>query len=542
MDFEAYKNLNLNDERQSPYLTVTILSSDDNSIESVKDTSKLSIESTFEELIFSKTTKLKPKIVYSEYEYIYEKTYGNKKYWRCSYVDLSAKKYCKARIHTGLNNKLIKVTKTQHIHEMDPDVIDSKLLTCEIKERGKDTAENPRRIITDALTKLLFILNIKIPNKLSLTYSGNQFVFFDGGQDDENRIIVLATDENLNVLKNIKIWCVDGTFEITPTLFYQLFTINVIESGRNIPLLYAFLSNKNQDTYFRLFESLSTRLNSSPDYIFCDFEKAILNSLEKFFPSSKLSGCWFHLADNLFKHVQSNGLVKEFRCRSNFSLRKCYKYVKFLAFVPAHDNFKSIQDYFEKFYIGLPMKNDTTKRAVPQYPIKLWNVYKRIVKDLPRTNNHIEAWHRSLKQDIESHPTFIKLLKHLLREQRLAEKLIDEVRVGIFGRRSNKEVKKDIAVKNLLEQLPIIDNAIHEWADVLIFRGKRIHFEEKPVECYAEVTPADVVFFETIWASRKQKEQINEQASGKRMPRSRSNHKLEKDLSDDEYQMILSRN
>ncbi|RNA07511.1 hypothetical protein BpHYR1_001742 [Brachionus plicatilis] len=407
MDLEAFKNLNLNDERQSPFLRLRnrtipktqaianndasdeivhtspilsnencfcdsfsnvnnnsnqlvnyyssssddsinepyydvndLLSSDDNSIESVKDTSKLSIESTFEELIFSKTTKLKPKIVYSEYEYIYKKTY---------------------------------VTKTQHIHEMDPDVIDSKLLTCEIKERGKDTAENPRRIITDALTKL--------------PRSANHFI---------------ATKENLTQ-QNSKIWCVDGTFEITPTLFYQLFMINVIESGRNIPL-------------------------------------------------SKLSGCWFQLADNLLNHVQSNGL--------------CYKYVKFLAFVPAHDiietfemikdispkNFKPILDYFEKFYIGLPMKNDTTKRAVPQYPIKLWNVYKRIVKDLPRTNNHIEAWHRSLKQDIESHPTFIKLLKHLLREQRLAEKLIDEVRVGIFGRRSNKEVQKDIAVKKLLEQ------------------------------------------------------------------------------------------
>ncbi|RNA38316.1 hypothetical protein BpHYR1_041583 [Brachionus plicatilis] len=42
---------------------------------SVKIIIFLSIESTFEELIFSKTTKLKPKIVYSEYEYIYEKTY-----------------------------------------------------------------------------------------------------------------------------------------------------------------------------------------------------------------------------------------------------------------------------------------------------------------------------------------------------------------------------------------------------------------------------------------------------------------------------------
>lgn len=308
--------------------------------------------------------------------------------------------------------------------------------------------------------------DIIIPNKLSQTFSGSQFVFFDSGPEDKDRMIVLATEENINYLNNSNIWCVDGTFEISPTLFKQLFTINVIESGRNIPLLYAFLSDKEQETYSRLFEILSKRLNSSPAYILCDFEKAILNSLQHYFPSSTISGCWFHLASNLYKHLQSNGLVQQYRSRTDSTLRTCYKYLKFLAFVPAHDvietfemiksmspsNFKPILDYFEKYYIGLPSKKDPSKRVVPWFPIKLWNVNKRIVKDLPRTNNHIEAWHKSLCQDIESHPTFIKLLKHLLREQRLAEKFIDEVRMGINVRRSNKEIKKDIAVKNLLEE------------------------------------------------------------------------------------------
>ncbi|RMZ98560.1 hypothetical protein BpHYR1_042257 [Brachionus plicatilis] len=78
----------------------------------------------------------------------------------------------------------------------------------------------------------------------------------------------------------------------------------------------------------------------------------------------------------------------------------------------------------------------------------------------------------------------------------------------------------------------IIDNAkaLYEWAGGLVFRGKVIYFENKPVECYAEITPADVVFFETFWASSKK----NGQSSGQVMARSRSNHWLEEDLSDED--------
>ncbi|CAF0854054.1 unnamed protein product [Brachionus calyciflorus] len=63
-------------------------------------------ESINEEIIFSKTTKSKPKIVIGDYEYIYEKKYKDKIYWRCSYVNLSTKRHCKSRVHTDLNNKL----------------------------------------------------------------------------------------------------------------------------------------------------------------------------------------------------------------------------------------------------------------------------------------------------------------------------------------------------------------------------------------------------------------------------------------------------
>lgn len=100
----------------------------------------------------------------------------------------------------------------------------------------------------------------------------------------------------------------------------------------------------------------------------------------------------------------------------------------------------------------MPTENDPNELSVPCFQIKYWNVYRRVLKELPRTNNNIEAWHKSLSQDIESHPTFVKLLKHLRREQRLTEKLFDEIKQDVIFQRSKKETKKDEAIKTHLKR------------------------------------------------------------------------------------------
>ncbi|CAF0752698.1 unnamed protein product [Brachionus calyciflorus] len=395
--------------------------------ESISESKERQENVSFEELVISKTTKSKPKLFYNDYEYIIEKKYKDKLYWRCTFLDPGSKKHCKARLHTDENNQILKETKASHIHLPDPDNIVNKLVTADIKDRAKETAENPRRLITEALTKLPRSANSKIYTKS-------------------------------------KVWCIDGTFDISPTLFRQLFTINALKGGRNIPLVYAFLCNKSECTYIRLFSLINDFIDFNPEHIFCDFEKAILNAIEKMYPSAQIGGCWFHLVSNLYKNVQSKGLVRQYRSRENSQFRLCFKYLKYLAFLPpksvifgfdsirsiAPAEFNPILEYFEKYYIGLPLPNDKSKRNMPNFPIKMWNVYKRVIKDLPRTNNNIEAWHKALAQDIESHPTLIKLISHLKKEQKLAEKLIDEIHGGIFYPKSKKESIKDNQIKSIL--------------------------------------------------------------------------------------------
>ncbi|RMZ99930.1 hypothetical protein BpHYR1_038567 [Brachionus plicatilis] len=60
--------------------------------------------------------------------------------------------------------------------------------------------------------------------------------------------------------------------------------------------------------------------------------------------------------------------------------------------------------YFEKNYIGLvDLEDENCSRVVPEYPPSYWNLSKRIQKGLPRSNNSLEAWHKSLSKDVGSH-------------------------------------------------------------------------------------------------------------------------------------------
>ncbi|RMZ93558.1 Ragulator complex LAMTOR3 [Brachionus plicatilis] len=146
-------------------------------------------------------------------------------------------------------------------------------------------------------------MEISIREELSNTNSGPDFVLFESGENDPDRLIILPTDENLSFLYLSKLWCIDGTFEISPSLFRQLFTINVLVNGRNLPVLNAFLADKTEKIYTRLFEFIKYRVNNEPGNLFCDFEKGILNSIEKSYKRTNISVCWFHLVSNLYKHV-----------------------------------------------------------------------------------------------------------------------------------------------------------------------------------------------------------------------------------------------
>jgi hypothetical protein len=74
--------------------------------------------------------------------------------------------------------------------------------------------------------------------------------------------------------------------------------------------------------------------------------------------------------------------------------------------------------------------NIVTKRQVPVYPIKRWNVVQRVIEDKARTNNSQESWHKCFAGDAKIHPTFNKLVDHFRLEQKHTENIYSQILSG----------------------------------------------------------------------------------------------------------------
>lgn len=62
------------------------------------------------------------------------------------------------------------------------------------------------------------LFDICIPDFLTKTHKGENFVLYDSGQEISDRLLMFATDNNLKQLERAHIF-VDGTFDIAPQLF-----------------------------------------------------------------------------------------------------------------------------------------------------------------------------------------------------------------------------------------------------------------------------------------------------------------------------------
>ena len=198
------------------------------------------------------------------------------------------------------------------------------------------------------------------------------------------------------------------------------------------------MPSKTEIVYEQFFTTVCNPVRSNngndPDGFLVDFETAAINSIRNVLPQTDISGCFFHLSSNLWKHIQRAGLQERYKNDPQFRLQ--LRMIAALAFVPLHDVVNSfdelcvvirnhydgdagkVLDYFEDTYIGRFRRNAPRRPLL--FPIDLWNMFNRTAEGLRRTNNNIEAWQNSFQANVSStHPTFWKFLDVLLREERI---------------------------------------------------------------------------------------------------------------------------
>ena len=164
---------------------------------------------------------------------------------------------------------------------------------------------------------------------------------FDSGMGDDARIIVLSTDKMLSLFRENYSWLL--TFKIDLSIFVSYIRF-MLKKKESISMWYALIANKSELSYGRLFKNLlgfEPELN--PAAIMVDFEKAAINALEEIF----IAVCFFHLSQNIYKKIQS---------------------------------------------VGLKLADQT--RKIPNYPIRIWNLYARM-----STRLGLQEWTTQLRDD-----------------------------------------------------------------------------------------------------------------------------------------------
>ena len=131
---------------------------------------------------------------------------------------------------------------------------------------------------------------------------------------------------------------VDGTFRTAPKPYTQFITVHGEVDGFVIPLAFALSSGKLSYQYRKIFQQLKNAVRSvtnndlKPDQIVTDFEIGLMNAVHFEFPRTKISGCFFHLNQSIWRGVKRFGLATDYN--GHRKVRKLIRLVMSIAFLP----------------------------------------------------------------------------------------------------------------------------------------------------------------------------------------------------------------
>ncbi|CAF1440348.1 unnamed protein product [Adineta ricciae] len=244
----------------------------------------------------------------------------------------------------------------------------------------------------------------------------------------DDRILIFASPEQLQILQTSEEFLVDGTFKVVPENFYQLFIIHAVYRNYVVPVIYALLRRKNTDTYQRLIdEILKIAPNWSPRLIMMDFEQASINAFQTKFPIIHLSGCYFHLRQSIHRKLQAHNIHK----------------IAALAFLEPGsvvdgfellceeigERYDDILDYFESTYIGKLRSNRIRRK--PLFDISFWRMHNRTKQSSMRTNNCAEAYHRRINSTFQcAHPTLWLFVQKIIDEEKVVHADLVHINAG----------------------------------------------------------------------------------------------------------------
>ena len=233
---------------------------------------------------FIQSEKGKKKLCINNYMYFKERQIEDKIHWKCEQYQ---KTKCRARV-TTVGDKIFK-TLNEHNHLADAANVEAAKICEEVRIKAKNSTDSPHSILsiafdgcsqaaagklpsTDTLKRTMRNIRYKsisgpalpshrkhitFPEGFTTLPNGDEFLYFDSG-NVENRIMIFSTQRNLQLLAESQHWYADGTFKTVPLSFFLLYTLHGLKENISLPLVYALLPDKSQETYQIFLEKIKS--------------------------------------------------------------------------------------------------------------------------------------------------------------------------------------------------------------------------------------------------------------------------------------------
>ncbi len=271
---------------------------------------------------YIKSTHGQMQLIYNQGRYCIKQKNLKSILWRC------VKTNCSASITISENETILRINDL-HNHFIESMDIPLLNLRHELKQQAQNTSAPIDKLvedaycniivhqnITDALPKLPNIKTLKntvgkqrrqvrpplpttiqqlpnpLPSNYTMTKFNQNFLMYDGDLHGQ-RTLIFSSKTDLQFLSTQRFWYCDGTFYITPSIFYQIYSIHAYEDGFSTPCVYALLQNKSEATYQDLFKILMEKMREICDNIrlecvTIDFENAVKNVFDKNYPNVRV--------------------------------------------------------------------------------------------------------------------------------------------------------------------------------------------------------------------------------------------------------------
>ncbi|KAG8237555.1 hypothetical protein J437_LFUL017180 [Ladona fulva] len=308
---------------------------------------------------------------------------------------------------------------------------------------------------------------LRIPSNLRML-NGSSFLVREVKFDGEV-ILLFTSGENIRHLENSRFWVMDGTFQTVLVLFRQLYSIHALagtgETAKILPMAYALMKSKSEESYRKLFEQLNDFANELnvdllPEVIITDFERGAIKAAKAEYPSgiNKEAVCLAADTEGIF-----DGTLGE---DADFCLK--IRYFVALTFLLAADipnAFDSIKNEFpedaasivswfeENYVIGRIQRTRGMHivRSPPLFPPELWSAYDQIESGIPRTQNNVEPWHRRFNTLVgRPHIGVYKIIQEIAQDQIRVQRRVEEI---VRGRHSTPSKKRYVHKERRLQAI-----------------------------------------------------------------------------------------